>query len=78
MHGPLRGSQRGQSVKPEGPGSIPDEVTGIHDLPNSSSRFMALGSAQTLTKIRARSIPGSEGRLERKADNRTVIGEPTL
>jgi hypothetical protein len=43
-------------------GSIPDEVTGFFDLPNPSSRSMALGSTQPLTEISTRNLPGGKGR----------------
>jgi hypothetical protein len=38
-------------------GSSPDEV-GFFNLPNPSSRTMALGSAQPLTEISTRNLPG--------------------
>jgi hypothetical protein len=42
-------------------GSISDEVIGFFNLPNPSSRTMALGSTQPLTKISTRNLPGGEG-----------------
>jgi hypothetical protein len=40
-------------------GSIPDEVIGIFfNLPNPSSRTMALGSTQPVTKMSIRNLPG--------------------
>jgi hypothetical protein len=46
------------------------------DLPNSSSRIMALGSTQLLTEISTRNLHGGKGRPGRTADNLTVICEP--
>jgi hypothetical protein len=42
-------------------GSIPDEVIGFFNLPNPSSRTMALGSTQPLTEISTRNPPGAKG-----------------
>jgi hypothetical protein len=39
-------------------GSIPDEVIGFSKVPNPSSRTMILGSAQPLTDMSTRNIPG--------------------
>jgi hypothetical protein len=39
-------------------GSIPDEVTGFFNWPNSCSRAMALGSTQPLTEMSARNLSG--------------------
>jgi hypothetical protein len=46
------------------------------NLPNPSSRIMALGSTQPLTEIGTSDLPGGKGRPERKADNLTSICEP--
>jgi hypothetical protein len=43
-------------------GSIPDEITGFFNLPNPSSRTMALGSTQPLTEMSTRNLPAGEGR----------------
>jgi hypothetical protein len=56
---------------------IPDEVD-FFNLPNPSSRTMALGSTQPLTEMSTRNIPGGEGRPARKADNLTAICEPIV
>jgi hypothetical protein len=56
---------------------IPDEVD-FFNLPNPSSRTMALGSTQPLTEMSTRNIPGDEGRPARKADNLTAICEPIV
>jgi hypothetical protein len=55
--------------------SIPDEVTIFFNLPNPSSRIMALESTQPLTEMSARNISGGKGRPARKADNLTAIYE---
>jgi hypothetical protein len=52
---------------------IPDEVD-FFNLPNPSSRTMALGS----TEMSTRNIPGGKGRPARRADNLTAICEPIV
>jgi hypothetical protein len=42
-------------------GSIVDEGIGFFNLPNSSSRTMALGLTQPLTEISTRNLPVGEG-----------------
>jgi hypothetical protein len=59
-------------------GSIFDEVIGFFNLPNSSSRTMALGPTQPLTEMSTRNLPGGKGRRVRKVDNVTAICEPTV
>jgi hypothetical protein len=59
-------------------GSIPDEVTGFFNSPNSSSRTMVLGSTQPVTDMSTRNLPGGKVRSARKADNLTAICEPTV
>jgi hypothetical protein len=39
-------------------GSIPDDIIGFFNLPNPSSRTMALWLTQPLTEISIRNIPG--------------------
>jgi hypothetical protein len=39
--------------------SIPDQMIGFFNLPNPSSRIMALKFAQTLTEMSTRNFPGS-------------------
>jgi hypothetical protein len=56
---------------------ILDEVD-FFNLPNPSSRTIALGSTQPLTEMSTRNIPGGEGRPARKADNLTAICEPIV
>jgi hypothetical protein len=46
------------------------------NLPNSSSRTMALGFTHPLTEMSTRNIPGGKGRPARKADNFIAICEP--
>jgi hypothetical protein len=48
------------------------------NLPNPSSRTMALGSTQPLTEMSTRNLPGGKGRPARKADNLTAICEPIV
>jgi hypothetical protein len=50
-------------------GSIPDVAIGFFDLPNPSSRTMALGSTQSLTEMSTWNLPGVKERPARKADN---------
>jgi hypothetical protein len=56
-------------------GSIPDEVIGFFNLPNLSSRTMALGSTQPLTEMSTRNLPGGKKRPASGADNLTAICE---
>jgi hypothetical protein len=50
----------------------------LFNLPNRSSRTMALGSTQPLTEMSTRNFPGGKERLARKADYLTVICEPIV
>jgi hypothetical protein len=54
--------------------SIPDEVIGFINCPDSSSRTMALGSTQPLTEMSTKNLLGVKGWPARKSDN-TVICE---
>jgi hypothetical protein len=56
-------------------GSINDEVIGIFNWPNPSSRTMALGSTQPLTEMSTKNFPGGKGGPGRKADNLIAICE---
>jgi hypothetical protein len=56
---------------------VPDEVN-FFNLPNPSSRTMALGSTQPLTKKSTRELPGGKTRRARKADNFAAIYEPNV
>jgi hypothetical protein len=55
--------------------SIPDEVIGIFNWPNPSSRTMALGLTQPLTEMSTRNLPGGKGWPARKADTLIAICE---
>jgi hypothetical protein len=59
------------------PFRVPDEVD-FFNLPNPSSRTMALGSTQLLTKISTRKLPGVKKRPAHKADNLAAIYEPNV
>jgi hypothetical protein len=59
--------------KPEGRGSIPYDITGFSNLPNPSSRTMALASTLPLTEMSTRKFPGGKERPAHKADNLTTI-----
>jgi hypothetical protein len=54
---------------------IPYDVTGFLNLPDTSSRDMALKSSQPLTKVSTRNFSGSRGRPALKADNLIAICE---
>jgi hypothetical protein len=57
-------------------GSNPDKATEFFvNLPNPSSRTMALGSTQPLREMSTRNLPGGKERPARKADNLTAICE---
>jgi hypothetical protein len=75
----LRSWLRHYATSQKDTGSNPDEVTGFLNLPNPSSRNMALGSTQPLSEMSTRNLPeGGEGRPARKADNLTTILEPII
>jgi hypothetical protein len=59
------------------PVRIPDEVD-IFNLPNLSSRTMALGSTQPLTEMSTRKLPGGKKRPARRADNLAAIYQPNV
>jgi hypothetical protein len=50
------------------PVRVPDEVD-FSNLPNPSSRIMALRSTQRLTEISTRNLPGGKKRPAHRADN---------
>jgi hypothetical protein len=56
--------------------SIPEEVIGFFNLPNPSSRIIALGLIQPLTEMSTRNLFGDKGQQARKSDNLTAICEP--
>jgi hypothetical protein len=53
---------------------VPDEVH-FFNLPSPSSRTIALGWTQPLTKMSTRNLPGGKGRPARRADNLAAICE---
>jgi hypothetical protein len=59
------------------PVRIPDEVD-FFNLPNSSSRTIALGSTQPLTKTSNRNLAGGKKRPAHRADNLAAISEPNV
>jgi hypothetical protein len=48
---------------------------GFFNLPNLSSRTMALGSTRPLTEMITRNLPGGKNRPARRADNLAAICE---
>jgi hypothetical protein len=56
---------------------VPDEVD-FFNLPNPSSRTMALGSTQPLTEISTWNLPGGKKRPAHRADNLAAICEPNV
>jgi hypothetical protein len=59
-------------------GSIPDEVIGFFNWPNSSNCIMTLGSTQPLTEMSTRNLPGSKRQPACEADNLIAICELTV
>jgi hypothetical protein len=59
------------------PVRVPDEVD-FFNLPNPSSRTMALGSTQPLTEMSTRYLPGGKKREARKVGNLAAICEPNV
>jgi hypothetical protein len=57
---------------------IADKVDSFLNLPNPSSRTMALGSTQPLTEMSTRNLPGNKKRPARRADNLAAICEPNV
>jgi hypothetical protein len=57
---------------------IPMRSLDFFNLPNPSSRTMALGSTLPLTEMRTRNILGGKGLPARKADNFAAIYEPIV
>jgi hypothetical protein len=56
---------------------VPDEID-VFNLPNPSSRTMALGWTQPLTEMSTRNVPGGKKRPARRADNLAAIYEPNV
>jgi hypothetical protein len=59
------------------PVRVPDELD-FFNLPNPSSRTMALGSTQPLTKMSTRNLPGGKKRPALRADNIAAICVPNI
>jgi hypothetical protein len=59
------------------PVRVPDEVD-FFNLPNSSSRIMALGSTQSLAEMSTRNLPGGKKRPALRDDNLAAICEQCL
>jgi hypothetical protein len=59
------------------PVRVPDEVD-FFNLPNSSSRTVALGSTQPPTEMRTTNLPGGKKLPARKADNLAAIFDPNV
>jgi hypothetical protein len=59
------------------PVRVPDEVD-FFNLPNPSSRTMAQGSTQPITKMSTRNLPGAKKQPARRADNLAAICEPNV
>jgi hypothetical protein len=59
------------------PVRVPDGVD-FFNLPNPSSRTMALGSTQPLTEMSTRNLPGGKKRPAPRADNLAAICEPKV
>jgi hypothetical protein len=57
---------------------LPMRSLNFFNLPNPSSRTMALGSTQPLTEMSTRNRPGGKRRPARRADNLTAICEPNV
>jgi hypothetical protein len=75
-----RGSVFGWGTMPQvgrSPFRIPDEVD-FFNLPNISTRTMALGSTQPLTELNTRHILEGKKRPARRADNLAAICEPNV
>jgi hypothetical protein len=64
-------------LKSESWGSSRHEVF-FFNLPNPTSRTMALGSTQPLTEITTRNLPECKKRTTRKAKNLTATCKPTV
>jgi hypothetical protein len=59
-------------------GSVPNEVAEFFDLPNPSSRTMALGITQSLTEMSTRDLSCGKERPACKDDNLIAICERTV
>jgi hypothetical protein len=57
-------------------GSIPDEIIGFIDLPNPSSRNMALEFTQPLPQMSTSNLSGGKASRARKSANLNAIFKP--
>jgi hypothetical protein len=55
---------------------VPDKVDFFFNLPNTSSRIMALGLTQPLIEMSTRNLPGGKELPADRADNLATICEP--
>jgi hypothetical protein len=78
LQGGERVAQLHYATSRKGPGSVPDDVTKFFNLPNPSSRTMALESTQPLTETSTRNLFRGKERPARKADNLAAICEPIV
>jgi hypothetical protein len=60
------------------PFRVPIAVNFFFNLPNPSSRTMALVSTQPLTEMSTRNLPGGKKWPARNADNLAAIYEPNV
>jgi hypothetical protein len=60
------------------PVRVPDDELDFFNLLNPSSRTMALGSTQPLTKMSTRNFSGGKKRPASRADNLAAICEPNV
>jgi hypothetical protein len=80
MRGGGRGSVVGRGtvlLAGMSPVLVPDELD-FFNLPNSSSRTMALGSIQPLTEMSTRNLPCSKKQPASRADNLATICESNV
>jgi hypothetical protein len=56
---------------------VPDEVD-FFNLPNPSSRIMALRSTQPLTEMNTTNLPGGKKRPARRTDNFAAFCDPNV
>jgi hypothetical protein len=57
---------------------VPIRLLNFFNLPNPSSRTIALESTQALTEMSTRNLSGGKERPARKADKFTAICEPIV
>jgi hypothetical protein len=57
---------------------VPMRSLNFFNLPNPSSRNMALGSTQSVTEMSTRNLPGGKGWPAHKGDKLTALYKPTV